>query len=188
MHGPLLERAWDNSSTLRIVDWTNTGGQSGAGDTQLAELIKTLPRNTHITEIRLSNNLDITDAHMDQLAALVGKDGERQGGIFKGLCQITSVALDGTSVSAAKAAHVAQQIELRRANLEVSKVRSNDSSIVRVDWSPRNRYHEGVTDAEIGLLTVFGGWGFDVKKDQGDIMSVYTLMNQKCVMDRLPKN
>jgi len=40
-------------------------------------------------------------------------------------------------------------------------------------------------DAEIGLLTDAGGWGFDVKKDQGDIMSVYTLMNKKCVMDRL---
>jgi len=40
-------------------------------------------------------------------------------------------------------------------------------------------------DAEIGLLTDAGEWGFDVKKDQGDIMSVYTLMNKKCVLDRL---
>lgn len=40
-------------------------------------------------------------------------------------------------------------------------------------------------DAEIDMLTDVGGWGFDVKKDHGDIMSVYTLMNQKCVMDRL---
>lgn len=40
-------------------------------------------------------------------------------------------------------------------------------------------------DAEIGLLTEVGPWGFDVKKDQGDIMSIYTLMNQKCVIDRL---
>ena len=42
------------------------------------------------------------------------------------------------------------------------------------------------SDAEIDLLTDVGGWGFDVKKDQGDIMSVYTLMNQKCVMDKHP--
>lgn len=42
------------------------------------------------------------------------------------------------------------------------------------------------SDAEIDLLTTVGGWGFDVKKDQGDIMSVYTLMNQKCVMDKQP--
>jgi len=40
-------------------------------------------------------------------------------------------------------------------------------------------------DAEIALLTDVGGWGFDVKKDHGDIMSVYTFMNKKCVMDRL---
>jgi hypothetical protein len=40
-------------------------------------------------------------------------------------------------------------------------------------------------DAEIGLLTRVGEWGFDVKKGQGDIMAIYTLMNQKCVLDRL---
>lgn len=40
-------------------------------------------------------------------------------------------------------------------------------------------------DAEISLLTEGGPWGFDVKKDQGDIMSVYTFMNKKCVMDRI---
>ena len=43
------------------------------------------------------------------------------------------------------------------------------------------------SDAEIDLLTKMGRWGLDVKKDQGDIMSVYTLMNKKCVMDRMPK-
>merc|ERR1711924_121343 len=40
-------------------------------------------------------------------------------------------------------------------------------------------------DAEIGLLTEVGKWGFDVKKDQGDIMSVYALMNKKCMMQNL---
>ena len=40
-------------------------------------------------------------------------------------------------------------------------------------------------DAEITMLTDHGKWGFDVKKDQGDIMQVYTIMNKKCVMDRL---
>ena len=40
-------------------------------------------------------------------------------------------------------------------------------------------------DAEIGLLTDAGDWGFDVRKGQGDIMSVYTLMNQKCVLGKL---
>ena len=40
-------------------------------------------------------------------------------------------------------------------------------------------------DAEIGLHTDAGAWGFDVKKDQGDIMAVYTIMNKKCVLDRL---
>ena len=40
-------------------------------------------------------------------------------------------------------------------------------------------------DAEIGMLTESGAWGFDVKKDQGDIMAVYTIMNKKCVLDRL---
>jgi len=43
-------------------------------------------------------------------------------------------------------------------------------------------------DAEIGMLTEVGSWGFDVKKEQGDIMGVYTIMNQKCVMDRLKSN
>jgi len=38
-------------------------------------------------------------------------------------------------------------------------------------------------DAEIGLLTIVGGWGFDVKKEQGDIMSVYTIMNRKVVLN-----
>ena len=38
------------------------------------------------------------------------------------------------------------------------------------------------SDAEIGLLTEVGAWGFDVKKGQGDIMAVYTIMNQKCVL------
>jgi len=42
-------------------------------------------------------------------------------------------------------------------------------------------------DAEIGLLTDVGSWGFDVKKDQGDIMAVYTVMNKKCVIDRLQR-
>merc|ERR1712146_800433 len=42
------------------------------------------------------------------------------------------------------------------------------------------------SDAEIGLLTDVGQWGFDVKKDQGDIMAVYTLMNKKCVVDKQP--
>ena len=40
-------------------------------------------------------------------------------------------------------------------------------------------------DAEIGLLTDAGDWGFDVRKAQGDIMAVYTLMNKKCVLDKL---
>ena len=40
-------------------------------------------------------------------------------------------------------------------------------------------------DAEIGLCTDAGSWGFDVKKNQGDIMSVYTLMNKKCVIDKI---
>jgi len=40
-------------------------------------------------------------------------------------------------------------------------------------------------DAEIDMLTEVGGWGFDVKKNHGDIMSVYTLMNKKCVMDKI---
>ena len=40
------------------------------------------------------------------------------------------------------------------------------------------------SDAEIGLLTEVGAWGFDVKKGQGDIMAVYTIMNQKCVLAR----
>jgi len=43
-------------------------------------------------------------------------------------------------------------------------------------------------DAEIGMLTDSGAWGFDVKKEQGDIMAVYTIMNKKCVMDRLQAN
>ena len=38
-------------------------------------------------------------------------------------------------------------------------------------------------DAEIGLLTIVGGWGFDVKKELGDIMSVYTIMNRKVVLN-----
>jgi len=40
-------------------------------------------------------------------------------------------------------------------------------------------------DAEIALLTAFGEWGFDVKKEQGDIMAAYTVMNKKCVLDGL---
>ena len=35
----------------------------------------------------------------------------------------------------------------------------------------------------LGLLTIVGGWGFDVKKEQGDIMSVYTIMNRKVVLN-----
>jgi len=42
-------------------------------------------------------------------------------------------------------------------------------------------------DAEIEMLTDVGSWGFDVKKDHGDIMSVYTLMNRKCVMEGLSR-
>merc|ERR1719502_1925388 len=38
-------------------------------------------------------------------------------------------------------------------------------------------------DAEIRLLTHTGAWGFDVKKDRGDIMSTYTIMNKKCVLN-----
>jgi hypothetical protein len=38
-------------------------------------------------------------------------------------------------------------------------------------------------DAEIGLLTVFGPWGFDVKKEQGNIMATYTIMNKKVVLN-----
>jgi len=37
-------------------------------------------------------------------------------------------------------------------------------------------------DAEIEMRSNIGDWGFDVKKGQGDIMAVYTLMNQKCVL------
>jgi len=43
------------------------------------------------------------------------------------------------------------------------------------------------SDAEIGLLTHTGAWGFDVKKDQGDIMATYTIMNKKCVLNRINK-
>ena len=40
-------------------------------------------------------------------------------------------------------------------------------------------------DAEITMNTDSSKFTFDVKKDQGDIMQVYTIMNKKCVMDRL---
>ena len=42
-------------------------------------------------------------------------------------------------------------------------------------------------DAEIGLLTDFGPWGFDVKKGQGDIFATYTIMNKKCVLNKLQR-
>lgn len=45
--------------------------------------------------------------------------------------------------------------------------------------------HPFDADAEISMYTAKGKWGFDVKKNQGDIMAVYTLMNKKCVLDRL---
>jgi hypothetical protein len=40
-------------------------------------------------------------------------------------------------------------------------------------------------DAEILMYTDAGDRGLDVKKAQGDIMQVYTLLNKKCIMDRI---
>jgi len=42
-------------------------------------------------------------------------------------------------------------------------------------------------DAEIKLNKDIGTAAFDVKKNQGDIMSVYTFLNKKCVLDRAKK-
>jgi hypothetical protein len=40
-------------------------------------------------------------------------------------------------------------------------------------------------DCEIKMYTDVGEYGFDVKKDQGDIMASYTIMNQKVLLDKL---
>jgi hypothetical protein len=42
-------------------------------------------------------------------------------------------------------------------------------------------------DAEVTLNKDIGEAAFDVKKNQGDIMAVYTFLNKKCVMDRVKK-
>jgi len=43
--------------------------------------------------------------------------------------------------------------------------------------------HPFDTDAEIGVSSDAGPWKFDVKKG-GDIMSIYTFLNKKCILDR----
>jgi hypothetical protein len=44
--------------------------------------------------------------------------------------------------------------------------------------------HPFDTDAEVELFSNAGPWKFDVKKGSGDIMSIYTFLNKKCIMDR----
>jgi len=40
-------------------------------------------------------------------------------------------------------------------------------------------------DCEIKMLADVGDWGLDVKKDQGDIMAAYTIMNKKVILSKL---
>jgi hypothetical protein len=106
-----------NDPNLRLLDWDAMRVDSAS----LGELARALHSNTHLRQLRLQRNRELTDDDIDVLEEAITSGG----------CGVTEVlCVSGTGVTAAKASYLSQQIDVRR-------LRANDPSLTELTWGRR---------------------------------------------------
>ena len=122
---PDLDSVKSNSQST--LDWSG----KDVADVHIEKLLEALKSNTSLKTLVLTANVGITDAHMHDLADLLGPFPRESSCSCLGCCSwrssIDEVQLAGTSVSGVTVANLRRQIELRRM--------LSDKSFDRLDWA-----------------------------------------------------
>ena len=132
-----------------MLDWSHKGITNDDMDL----LLKALPGNTTTTEIMLAGNREVTDAHIDQLGAIIGPRRGSCNPCADPPSAVRSVRLVSTGVSLAKASWIARQIDLRRLS---------QSELKEINWSNGDATDNDVAELIDALRE--GGKGCSVTK------------------------